>query len=81
MSTGTTECKLGSPIFPGLTIPGDRLADTLFYGPYALREHIEELIQSGLPVPEPTTPDSWAIHDKHPEALVGFVEVDVDRSA
>ena len=64
------------PDFPELIIPGDRLADTIYYGPYALQEHVAELRQKGQSVPEPTTPDLRAIYDKNPEALIGFVAID-----
>lgn len=65
------------PDFPGLTVPGDRLADTLFTAPLVLRQHIEQLRRDR--VPEPTTPDLWAIHARHPEALIGFAGVEADR--
>ena len=66
------------PDFPGVTVPGDRLADTIFLAPLALRRHIEQLLRDGSPVPEPTTPDVWAIHRRNPEALIGFAEVEVE---
>ena len=43
------------PDFPGVTLPGDRLADTIFSAPLALRRHVEQLLRDGSPVPEPTT--------------------------
>lgn len=63
------------PDFPGLTVPGDRLADTIFSAPLVLQQHVDRLRGDGSPVPEPTTPDIWAIRDRHPEALIGFAEV------
>lgn len=68
------------PDFPGLMVPGDRLADTLFTAPLVLQRHVAQLRGDGSPVPEPTTPDIWAIHDRHPDALIGFAEVEVDQT-
>lgn len=72
--------KAWFPDFPGLTIPGDCLADTLFTAPLALQRHVAQLSRDRVALPEPTTPDLWAIHDRHPAALVGFAEVDTDGS-
>ena len=69
------------PDFPGLTVPGDRLADTLFTAPLVLQEHVSQLRRDRLPVPEPTTPDLWAIHGQHASALVGFASVETDEAA
>ena len=69
------------PDFPDLIIPGDRLADTLFYASFGLQEHIDKLRQAGAPIPEPTTPDLWAIHKQYPEALIGFANFDDENSA
>jgi hypothetical protein len=66
------------PDFLGVTVPGDRLADTIFSAPLALKRHIERLLRDGSPVPEPTTPDVWAIHGRNPEALIGFADVEVE---
>ena len=68
------------PDFPGLTVPGDRLADTLFTVTQVLQKHVAQLGRDRVAVPEPTTPDLWAIHDSHPRALVGFVEVETDQT-
>jgi hypothetical protein len=68
------------PDFPGLTVPGDRLADTLFTAPLVLQRHVNQLRRDRVPVPEPTTPDLWAIHDRHPTALVGFADVEIDKT-
>jgi hypothetical protein len=68
------------PDFPGVTVPGDRLADTIFSAPLVLQRHVEQLNADGSPVPEPTTPDVWAIHDRHPGALIGFAEVETDAA-
>jgi hypothetical protein len=68
------------PDFPVLTVPGDRLADTLFSAPLVLQRHVDRLRRDGSPVPEPTTPDIWALHDRHPESLIGFAEVEVDQT-
>lgn len=68
------------PDFPGLTVPGDRLADTIFLATLVLQRHVSQLQGDGSPVPEPTTPDVWAIHDRHPEALIGFAEVEADQT-
>jgi predicted RNase H-like HicB family nuclease len=69
------------PDFPGLMIPGDRLADTIFSAPLVLRRHVKQLSRDNLPIPEPTTPDLWAIHVQHPEALVGFADVEDDQAS
>ena len=69
------------PDFPGLTIPGDRLADTIFTAPLVLQRHVGQLRRDGMPVPEPTTPNLWAIHDRHAAALVGFATVEIDQAA
>lgn len=68
------------PDFPRLTVPGDRLADTLFTAPLVLQRHVAQFRGDGSPVPEPTTPDIWAIHGQHPEALIGFAEVAIDKT-
>ena len=68
------------PDFPGLTIPGDRLADTIFSAPPVLQRHVEHLLGDGVPLPEPTTPDIWAIYGRHPGSLIGFAEVETDRA-
>ena len=72
------EVEAWFPDFPGVTVPGDRLADTIFSAPLALRRHVEQLLRDGSPVPEPTTPDVWAVHDRNPEALIGFAEIEVE---
>lgn len=68
------------PDFPGLTVPGDRLADTIFSAPLVLQRHVEHLSGDGVPVPEPTTPDIWAIYGRHPESLIGFAEVETGQA-
>ena len=68
------------PDFPGLTVPGDRLSDTLFTVPLALQRHVRQLRRDRVPVPEPTAPDLRAIHDRHPTALVGFADVETDQT-
>lgn len=68
------------PDHPRLTVPGDRLADTVFSAPLVLQRHVDQLRGDGLPVPEPTTPDIWSIHDRHPEALIGFAEVETGQT-
>lgn len=72
--------KAWFPDFPGLTVPGDRLADTLFTAPVVLRRHVEQLRRDRVPLPDPTAPDLWAIHDRHPEALIGFADVETDQA-
>jgi len=67
------------PDFPGLRVTGDRLADTLFSAPLVLRRHADQLRRDGQSVPEPTTPNLWAIHERHPEALVGFADVETSH--
>jgi hypothetical protein len=67
------------PDFPGLIIRGDHLADTLFTASLVLQRHVAQLNRDRVALPEPTTPNLWAIHDRHPAALVGFAEVDTDR--
>jgi hypothetical protein len=69
------------PDFSSLTVPGDCIADTLFLVPLVLRRHVEQLRRDRMPVPEPTTPDLWAIHDRHPEALVSFVDIEIDQTS
>ena len=69
------------PDFPGLTVTGDRLADTLFSAPLELQRHVSQLRRDGKPVPEPITPDIWAIHDEHAAALVVFADVETDQAA
>ena len=64
------------PDFPGLSLPGDRLSDTLTLLPLLLERHVSEMRGRGESLPEPTTPDLWAIYAEHPLALVGFVEVE-----
>lgn len=64
------------PDFPGLTVTGDRLADTLFTAPLVLQRHVAQLSLDRGAVPEPTAPDLWAIHEQHPEALLGFADVE-----
>ena len=66
------------PDFPGLTVPGDRLADTLLLAPLVLQKHVQQLRQDHLPAPKSTTPDLWAIHDRYPEALISFADVRTD---
>ena len=68
------------PDFPGLTVPGDRLADTILTASLVLQQHVEQLLGDGVSVPEPTTPDIWAIYDRHPESLIGFAEVETDQA-
>jgi hypothetical protein len=62
------------PDFPDLVISGDRLADTIFSAPLVLEQHINQLRQDKLGVPEPMTPDIWSIYAKYPTALIGFAE-------
>jgi hypothetical protein len=69
------------PDFPGLTVPGDRLSDTLFTAPLVLQRHVNQLRRDRMPVPEPTTPDLWAIHDRHAAALVSFADVEIGQAA
>lgn len=68
------------PDFPSLTVPGDRLADTIFTAPLVLQQHVEQLSGDGMSVPEPTTPDIWTIYGRHPESLIGFAEVEIDQA-
>lgn len=68
------------PDFPGLTVPGDRLADTLFTAPLVLQRHVAQLSRDRVAVPEPTAPDLWAIHEQHPEALLSFADVETGRA-
>ncbi len=67
------------PDFPDLTVTGDRLADTLCTAPLALQRHVAQLGRDHVAVPEPTTPDLWAIHGRNPASLVGFAEVETIR--
>lgn len=68
--------KAWLPDFPGFSVPGDRWTDTLTMVPLLLERHVEGMTRRGEPLPEPTTPDLWAIHAEYPEALIGFVEVE-----
>lgn len=68
------------PDFPGLTVPGDRLADTLFTAPLALQRHVAQLSRDRVAAPEPTAPDLWAIHEQHPEALLSFADVETGQA-
>jgi hypothetical protein len=68
--------KAWLPDFPGLTLPGDRLSDTLTLMPLLLERHVGEMRGRGENLPEPTTPDLWAIYAEYPLALIGFVEVE-----
>lgn len=65
------------PDFPGLTLPGDRLSDTLTLMPLLLERRVREMRGHGESLPEPTTPDLWAIYAEHPLALISFVDVEV----
>jgi predicted RNase H-like HicB family nuclease len=67
--------KAWLPDFPGVTLPGDRLSDTLTVMPMVLQQHVDEMIRRGETLPEPTIPNLWDIHAKHPDALIGFAEV------
>lgn len=69
--------KAWLPDFPGLSLAGDRLSDTLTQMPLLLERHAGEMRGRGEGLPEPTTPALWAIYAEHPEALIGFVEVEV----
>jgi hypothetical protein len=64
------------PDFPGLTLAGDRLSDTLTLMPLLLERHAKEMRGRGESLPEPSTPDLWTIYAEHPQALIGFVEVE-----
>lgn len=64
------------PDFPGLKLAGDRLSDTLTLMPLLLERHVGEMRGRGESLPEPTTPDLWVVYAEHPEALIGFVEVE-----
>jgi hypothetical protein len=68
--------KAWLPDFPGLSLAGDRLSDTLTQMPLLLERHVKEMRGRGESLPEPTTPDLWAIYAEHPDALVGFVEAE-----
>jgi hypothetical protein len=68
--------KAWLPDFSGLSLAGDRLSDTLTQMPLLLERHAKEMRGRGESLPEPTTPNLWAIHAQYPDALVGFVEVD-----
>ena len=78
------------PDFPGLTVPGDRLADTTLSVPLVLWRHVEQFRQDGLAVPEPTTPTSgpftignrrrlWASPRSRPTRLVEIAVALVDK--
>lgn len=68
--------KAWLPDFPGITIPGDRLSDTLTIMPIVLQRHVEEMIARGETLPEPTMPDLWDIHAKSRNAIISFADVD-----
>lgn len=63
------------PDFPGVTVPGDRLSDTLTILPMVLQRHVDEMTSRGEELPQPSVPDLWEVHAKNPNALIGFVEV------
>jgi hypothetical protein len=67
------------PDFPGLTVSGDRLADTLFTAPLVLQRFVWQLRRDRVAMPEPTTPNLWAIHNRHSKALVGFANVETNQ--
>lgn len=67
--------KAWLPDFPGVTSPGDRLSDTLTIMPIVLQRHVDEMISRGEELPQPSVPDLWEVHAKHPNALIGFAEV------
>lgn len=69
--------KAWFPDFPNLTVPGDRLSDTLTIAPLVLQQHVEEMSQQGEQLPDPTTPDLWDIYSKHPSVLIGFVKISI----
>lgn len=72
----TAESIIAScPDFPGVTLPGDRLADTLTVMPIILQRHVDELLRRGERLPTPTVPDLWDIHAKDRDAIISFVEV------
>ena len=68
--------KAWLPDFPGLSLAGDRLSDTLTLMPLLLERQAREMAGRGEKLPEPTAPDLWAIYAEHPLALIGFVEVE-----
>jgi hypothetical protein len=61
-----------------VTLPGDRLSDTITLMPLLLERHVKEMSGRGERLPEPTKPDLWAIYAEHPAALIGFVEVEIN---
>jgi predicted RNase H-like HicB family nuclease len=63
------------PDFPGVSLPGDRLADTLTVMPIILQRHVDEMLQRGERPPTPTVPDLWDIHAKDRNAIISFVEI------
>ncbi len=68
--------KAWLPDFPGVTLPGDRLSDTITLIPLLLERHVKEMLERGETLPEPTTPNLWSIYAEYPEALIGFVEIE-----
>lgn len=63
------------PDFPGVTVPGDRLNDTLTMFPIILQQHVDKMIRRGEGLPPPTAPGLWDVHAKHPGAIISFVEI------
>ena len=55
--------KAWLPDFPGMTLPGDRLSDTLTMLPIVFHQHVDKMVRRGEPLPTPTLPDLWEIHD------------------
>lgn len=68
--------KAWLPDFPGVTLPGDRLSDTLTVMPIVLQRHVDGMISRGEDLPQPSVPDLWEVYAQDPNALIGFVEID-----
>jgi HicB_like antitoxin of bacterial toxin-antitoxin system len=68
--------KAWLPDFPNVTVPGDRLSDTLTTVPMVLQRHVDEMLKRGETLPEPSVPDLWDVHAKHRDAIISFADVD-----
>lgn len=67
------------PDFPGVTIKGDRLADTITLAPATLQRHVDEMMRDGRTPPEAEAINLWELYQSRPQALVGFVRVMVRK--
>ncbi len=72
--------KVWFPDFPDLVVNGYSLNDTTTMAPVLLERHVNETRRQSQSLPTPTTPDIWKIYAKYPDALIGFVEIEIDQN-